>query len=165
MAHRLLSDRSSKCATPHGHNEFVRIKIATPDQDYDWGGKNAANRFEDIKTPWHGFVDGALDHAFQLGADDPLIGYFTAHEPDLLARLLIIKGDPTTEALAVALFQKCTAILCHHKPSLKLLSLELEETPTNCVMIEASEHLLSIDLGDWCHRPDHTINDLSPKAP
>jgi 6-pyruvoyltetrahydropterin/6-carboxytetrahydropterin synthase len=164
MAHRLLAERSSKCATPHGHNEFISITLdAKPDTHTDWGHSNHAVSFEQLKGPWHRFIDDSLDHAFQLGDEDPLIGYFQTHEPDILPRLLVIKGDPTTEAVAVALFYKLNAILRAFTPQFECLRLELEETPTNTVIIrpkDVTEH--DFHFGDWCHRPDMSLNDLLP---
>ena len=102
MAHRLLADPSSKCAVPHGHNEFVTVTLAT-DARPDWGGANMAAPFERLKTRWPGWIDGAVDHALQLDRDDPLVGFFRAHEPERLPRLMLFEGDPTTEAAAVGL--------------------------------------------------------------
>ena len=161
MAHRLLSDRRSKCATPHGHNEYVKIRLRPKAETGPrWGSANATADFSDVKRHWHHFIDHSLDHALQLGADDPLIGYFKAHEPDILPRLLIIKGDPTTEALALALLQKCTAILAQFVPGFSCASLELEETPTNTVCVSATDLVTAPHFGDWCHRADLSLNDL-----
>ncbi|MEG0819491.1 MAG: 6-carboxytetrahydropterin synthase [Brevundimonas sp.] len=30
MAHRLIADAGSKCAVPHGHNEFVKVTLEPP---------------------------------------------------------------------------------------------------------------------------------------
>lgn len=169
MAHRLRFDRSSKCMVPHGHNEFVTValrpKDGSPDrpQGLDWGQSNRAESFAALKQHWHAFVDDALDHAFQLGHDDPMIGYFQAHEPELLPRLLIVRGDPTTEAVAAALFMKLDAILARHLPQFECARLELEETPTNTVVIMPEDiAAVPIELGAWCRRADMSINDLLP---
>ena len=115
MAHRLRFDRDSKCATPHGHNEFVCVDLqARAGKAFDWGGANYAENFSNLKRQWHRFVDVSLDHAFQLGHDDPMIGYFRAHEPEILPRLLVIQGDPTTEAAAAALYMKLNAIMARN---------------------------------------------------
>jgi 6-pyruvoyltetrahydropterin/6-carboxytetrahydropterin synthase len=166
MAHRLLAERTSKCAVPHGHNEFVSVVLAPragSKADAHWGQSNYTASFESLKKPWHAFVDDALDHAFQLGADDPLIGYFKAHEPDLLPRLLIIPGDPTTEAVGLALLAKLNAFLGLHNPDFEVLRLELEETPTNTVIVTPADlAACPIDFGAWTHRADLSINDLLP---
>ncbi len=164
MAHRLRFDHNSKCLTPHGHNEFVAVSLqpkATSARAVDWGNANYAASFADLKRHWHGFVDDALDHAFQLGHDDPMLGYFRDHEPELLQRLLVIQGDPTTEAVATALFMKLNAVLAAHMPDFECARLELEETPTNTIVImPADVAACPIRLGEWCHRADLSINDL-----
>jgi len=164
MAHRLRFDRNSKCATPHGHNEFVAVTLrAKPDsgRTIDWGQSNYVESFARLKKHWHRFVDESLDHAFQLGHDDPLIGYFQANEADILPRLLIINGDPTTEAVAMALYYKLNAILEAHLPDFECIRFEIEETPTNSVVIDQqSQRACLADLGIWCRRADLSINDL-----
>ncbi|MDI7776285.1 6-carboxytetrahydropterin synthase [Asticcacaulis sp. EMRT-3] len=164
MAHRLRFDRSSKCATPHGHNEFVCIDLqARPGKACDWGAANYAESFARLKAHWHRFIDDSLDHAFQLGHDDPMIGYFRDHEPDLLPRLLVITGDPTTEAVATALYMKLNAILAAHMPDFECVRFEIEETPTNSVILSPADiKACPIRLGDWCHRADMSLNDLLP---
>ena len=160
MAHRLLSERSSKCATPHGHNEFISVTLQS-DAPAHWGGANCQAPFADLKRHWHQFIDQSLDHALQLGANDPLIAYFKAHEPDLLPRLLVIDGDPTTEAVAIALYQKLTAILKAFAPEFRCVRLELEETPTNRILLDQNDLMAApTTLGAWCHRADLSLNDL-----
>ncbi len=164
MAHRLRHERTSKCATPHGHNEFVSVTLALrngSERAIGWGASNYAESFAKLKRHWHRFVDDSLDHAFQLGADDPLIGYFQTHEPDILPRLLILRGDPTTEAVATALYQKLNAIMAAHLPDFECVRFELEETPTNSVILTPAELALApADLGAWCHRADMSLNDI-----
>eukprot|EP01042_Synura_sphagnicola_P011318 gene11318-14467_t len=140
MANRLRFDRNSKCAVPHGHNEFVGVSLqARPGREIDWGNGNYAASFAELKRHWHAFVDDSLDHAFQLGLGDPMIGYFEQHEPDLLPRLLVIEGDPTTEAVATALYMKLNAILGVFVPDFECVRFELEETPTNSVVLTPAD--------------------------
>lgn len=162
MAHRLWSDPASKCATPHGHNEFVRLVLGTP-VDADWGQSNMSHSFDALKSVWHGFVDKALDHAFQLNIKDPLLSYFQAHEPERLKHIVVINGDPTTEALAVALTAKARALLATCAPGVQVLSLAIEETPTNTVSLSAAAFDgISWSAGAWSHRADYSLNDLCP---
>lgn len=162
MAHRLIADPGSKCATPHGHNEFVHIVIAS-DRPMDFGGSNFVAPFEDLKRDWHRFIDQAVDHAFQINAADPLLGWFTANEPARLPRLMVFDGDPTSEALAIALRRKLDAFLAVDGGQFRCTELTLEETPTNAVIL--GEHLTAAERawgGGWMDRADLSINDLVP---
>ena len=160
MAHRLLADPASKCAVPHGHNELVTVTLAT-DAAPQWGGSNMADSFERLKTRWHGWIDGAVDHALQLNRADALVGFFREHEPHRLPRLMLFDGDPTTEAAAVGLRRKLTAFLREEAPAWRCTRLRLEETPTNAVVLEgAVEEAGGWAPGAWCDRADASINDL-----
>ena len=160
MAHRLLADPASKCATPHGHNEFVTVALAT-DARPDWGGSNMALSFERLKTRWHGWIDGAVDHALQLNRLDPLVGFFREHEPQRLPRLMLFDGDPTTEAAAVGLRRKLAALLAVEAPGWRCVRLRLEETPTNAVVLEGeADPSGGWAPGAWCDRADMSINDV-----
>lgn len=161
MAHRLLSDPASRCAVPHGHNEFVHVTLAT-DAAMDFGGSNYVASFETLKGRWHGFIDKAVDHAFQLNAADPLLDWFRQTEPHRLGRLMVFEGDPTTEAFAIALRRKLDAILIDDGSPFHCVELVLEETPTNAVIIGATlaPAERAWGAGSWMDRPDLSINDL-----
>ncbi len=160
MAHRLLSDPASKCAVPHGHNEVVTVTLAC-DAAPDWGRANMAAPFERLKTRWHGWIDGAVDHALQLNARDPLVDFFRAHEPQRLGRLMLFDGDPTTEAAAVGFRRKLTAFLRAEAPGWRCVRLRLEETPTNAVVLgDGPDGEGGWAPGAWCDRDDLSINDL-----
>jgi 6-pyruvoyltetrahydropterin/6-carboxytetrahydropterin synthase len=162
MAHRLLADGTSRCAVPHGHNEFVTVTLAT-DAEMDFGGSNYVASFESLKRRWHGFIDDAVDHAFQVNAADPLLDWFRTHEPQRLSQIMVFDGDPTTEAFAVALRRKVEAILEAEGAAFRCIELILEETPTNSVVV--GETLSAAErawmAGGWMDRPDLSINDLS----
>ena len=161
MAHRLLADPGSRCGVPHGHNEFVSVDLAT-DAELDFGGANHVADFSDLKRRWHSFIDTAVDHAFQIGAQDPLLGWFREHEPHRLGQLMIFEGDPTSEAFAIALRRKLDAILKAEGSAYRCVRLELEETPTNAIILgetlSAAERAWG--AGTWMDRPDLSINDL-----
>jgi 6-pyruvoyl-tetrahydropterin synthase len=166
MAHRLIAGDSLKCSVPHGHNEFVSIKLeAMTPQPLD-GAANMVESFARAKKSWHSWIDGHVDHAFQLSHRDPLIGYFREHEPEKLAFLLITPGDPTTEALAACMMAKANALFAAEGSPLRCVEVEIEETPTNTVIFRgAPEHHLDASyLGrpgtPWWLRGDMTINDL-----
>ncbi len=153
MAHRLIADAGSKCAVPHGHNEFVTVTLE-PTAEIAFGGANHAASFERLKARWHGFVDRSLD---------PLLDWFQQYEPHRLNQVLTVDGDPTTEALVIALWRKLEAILAAEGLPFRLAELAIEETPTNTVLTRGlTEAERAWELGAWCDRADFSINDLLP---
>lgn len=162
MAHRLLADPTSKCIVPHGHNETVTVRLA-PREAFRFGGSNSLAAFEDVKARWHGWIDGAVDHAFQLNDNDPLIGFFRETEPGRLARIMTFEGDPTTEALAAVFWLKLRAFLEAERLPYAVESVRVEETPTNAVVLtRESFDPAQCGLGgnSWPHRADMSINDF-----
>ena len=163
MAHRLISGGSEKCATPHGHNEFVTVTLqATAPKRLD-ADVNMVESFESAKTTWHHWIDDCVDHALQLSDSDPLLGWFTAHEPHRLKRILITPGDPTTEMLACCFMAKLNTILASEGGRLRCVRIEIEETPTNKVTFDG-DPLATLPYAQegtvWWLRPDDSINDL-----
>lgn len=167
MAHRLLADPAAagKCAMPHGHNETVRVTLHATDPRPLDGTRNMVEPFETAKAAWHRWIDDQVDHAFQIAVSDPLLGYFRAHEPERLERLLITPGDPTTEALCCCFMAKLNAILAADGGRLSCVRVEIEETPTNTVIFEGDPHAalgIAASADHWWNRPDMSINDLEP---
>lgn len=162
MAHRLLHDPSSKCLTPHGHDEVVTVRLR-PRVPMDLGGGNMSASFAQAKGAWHAWVDAWVDHALQLNGNDPLIAYFRDNEPAQLTRLMVFRGDPTTEALAIGFFLKLSALLAA-EGLFAVEEVTVQETPTNAVTVSATD----IDAlggwapGDWATRADASLNDLLP---
>ena len=161
MAHRLLADPASPCAVPHGHNEFVQVTLATA-AELDFGHANHVASFAALKGRWHGFIDDAVDHAFQVGRGDPMLTWFQANEPQRVSRLMVFDGDPTTEAFAIALRRKLDAILAADGSAYACVQLVLEETPTNAVVVGATLSAAERRwmAGSWMDRADLSINDL-----
>jgi 6-pyruvoyltetrahydropterin/6-carboxytetrahydropterin synthase len=162
MAHRLLHDGDGKCATPHGHNEFVTVEMA-PKSPVSFGGENRAAPFADLKRRWHGWIDDAVDHAFQVNAADPLIDFFRAHEPARLGRLMVFPGDPTTEALAACFWLKLEAFLAADGLGFEVARVAVEETPTNTVILTRAVFdpgACGLPAAFWARRPDSSINDF-----
>lgn len=162
MGHRLRrSDR--KCAIPHGHNEYVRIVLQGRDAGRLDGVRNDLAPFGAAKGRWHAWIDNHVDHALQLDAADPLLSYFRDHEPEMLDRILVLPGDPTTELLAACFASKANAILGDEGLDLVCCRVEIEETPTNTVVFEGDpdDALPEAARGTgWWSRPDMSINDL-----
>lgn len=164
MAHRLIEGASEKCALPHGHNEVVTVELA-PTAPFVLGGANALAPFAVLKARWHGWIDGAVDHALQLNARDPLLAWFAEQEPRLWRRIMVFPGDPTTEALAIALFCKLEAFLAADGHPFRALRLSVEETPTNRVSVDADfVASLTLPSGVWFRRADDSVNDFARAA-
>lgn len=170
MAHRLIADADSKCAVPHGHNELVIVRLqATTPRRLD-GRANMVAPFEAAKARWHRWIDEQVDHTFQLSSRDPLIGYFRAHEPGRLRRLLITPGDPSSEMLAACFMAKLNAFLEDDVSGLRCVEVMVEETPTNTVTFSGDpadvlpERPVVGDRAGWWQRPDDSINDLDRDA-
>jgi len=162
MAHRLLSDASPKCVTPHGHNETVTVRL-TGAQGFRFGGSNMEVPFEAAKRRWKTWIDEHVDHAFQLNAADPLIRFFRDTEPERLARLMVFDGDPTTEALAAAFWLKCAAFLAADDLPFTVSEVRVEETPTNAVVLTRETFdpaNCNLPADAWPRRADWSINDL-----
>lgn len=162
MAHRLLSDASPKCVTPHGHNETVTVRLASAAQ-FRFGGANMEAPFEAAKGRWKEWIDAHVDHAFQLNAADPLIGFFRENEPARLPRLMVFDGDPTTEALAAAFWLKLDAFLAADGLPFAVDQVRVEETPTNAVVLTRETFdpaACGLPADAWPRRADWSINDL-----
>jgi len=171
MAHRLLADASNveggdKCATPHGHNETVTVTLHAINPTAFDGARNMVERFETAKSTWHRWIDDQVDHAFQLGAGDPLLGFFREHEPERLPRLLVTFGDPTTEVLACCFMAKLNAFLAAEGSGVWCVQVSIEETPTNTVTFEGDPHAalgITASAGNWWCRADMSMNDLGSR--
>ncbi|MBX3511880.1 MAG: 6-carboxytetrahydropterin synthase [Hyphomonadaceae bacterium] len=162
MAHRLLATQSPKCAIPHGHNEYVTVKL-DPLAPFRFGEANSAAPFETVKRRWRQWIDEHVDHALHLGEADPLIAYFREHEPALMKQIMTFQGDPTTEALAACFFLKLSAFVADEALPFAVREVRVEETPTNTVVI-ARENFdpaaCGLRAGAWPWRADMSINDF-----
>lgn len=168
MAHRLIAGASDKCATPHGHNEFVTVRLRATEPARLDGQANMVEPFERAKAQWHRWIDEHVDHALQLSDRDRLLDWFVAHEPERLARILITPGDPTTETLACCMMAKLNALLKADGDRLVCVSIELQETPTNTVQFEGDPLSMlpaCAPVEAWWLRADMSINDLAPPTP
>ena len=163
MAHRLMSGAAPNCGIPHGHDEVVTADIV---EDANRGLDPETNmlvEFDQVKRRWFKWIDGAVDHSFQIGDEDPLIAYFQNNEPLLVARLLVTPGDPTTEMRAALYSAKLSAFLSADNPDFCCCQLTIQETPTNSVVFYPAAIKGVVPQGNlhWWNRPDQSINDLS----
>ncbi|MGQ0531487.1 MAG: 6-carboxytetrahydropterin synthase [Caulobacteraceae bacterium] len=162
MAHRLLATESPKCAIPHGHNEFVTVRL-DPAGTFKFSAANSAAPFETVKRRWHQWIDEHVDHALHLGENDPMIGYFRQNEPALLKQIMTFQGDPTTEALAACFFLKLSAFVASDKLPFTVREVRIEETPTNTVVVNRDTFdsaACGLRAGAWPWRADMSINDF-----
>ncbi len=163
MGHRLIRSASESCALPHGHNETVTVRLqATSPQRLD-GSTNMVLPFARAKAIWHGWIDDHLDHALQLGEDDPLLGWFVAHEPARARRIVLTPGDPTTELMACLMMAKLGAFLRADGDVLRCAEIRLEETPTNTVLFDGDPLAVLPAVRPapqcWWRRADMSIAD------
>jgi 6-pyruvoyltetrahydropterin/6-carboxytetrahydropterin synthase len=161
MAHRLISGLSHKCATPHGHNEFVTVSLAAIDEVSLDHSTNMITDFASAKGAWHEWIDDHIDHGFQLSDKDPLLEWAREHGQDW--RIIVTPGDPTTEMLCALFKAKCNAFLEANCPPLRCTTIRLEETPTNTVVFTGDpyEHLPKTDSKEnWGERPDMSTHDM-----
>ena len=163
MGHRLISGAAPNCRVPHGHDEVVTVDIAKSGEATLDPETNMLVEFEQAKGRWFEWVDDAVDPTFHIGDRDPLIDFFRANEPDLLKKLLVTPGDPTTELRAACYFAKLSALLAAGGEGLICTRVQIQETPTNAVEFSASDTSRYLPTGDghWWHRPDLSINDLA----
>jgi 6-pyruvoyltetrahydropterin/6-carboxytetrahydropterin synthase len=162
MAHRLLATQSPKCAIPHGHNEFVTVRL-DPLASFSFSDTNSAAPFEAVKRRWHEWIDNHVDHTLHLAETDPLIGYFREREPKQLAQVMTFQGDPTTEALAACFFLKLSAFIADDRLPFRVREVRIEETPTNTVIMSGDVFdaaTCGLRAGAWPWRADVSINDL-----
>lgn len=165
MGHRLIHGTSEICATPHGHNEEVSVYLKPFKPQKLDGQTNMVLPFHQAKKKWHQFIDGSVDHAFQLSEDDALLQWFIQNEPKRLPHLLVTPGDPTTELLACLLMVKVNKILEAEQTDLLCYKIELKETPTNTVSFSGNPLDFIPDKKDttlcWWERSDMTISNLT----
>lgn len=169
MGHRLIGGGSESCALPHGHNETVTVRLEAAHPVRLDGAANMVLPFRQAKASWHRWIDEKLDHALQLGEDDPLLAWFEFNEPDRACRILVTPGDPTTELMACLMMAKLGAFLQADGGLLRCVEIRLEETPTNCVLFDG-DPLAMLPAPRpaaqcWWNRPDMSISDRRQRSP
>lgn len=164
MGHRLIHGASEPCALPHGHNEFVTVKLSPINPQPLDGHGNMPVSFQKAKSTWHKFIDEKLDHALQLAEDDPLLSWFFEHEPTRAKRIVVTPGDPTTELMVCLMMAKLSAFLQAEGNVLKCVEISLQETPTNTVSFTGNPRDFlpkpRSPEQSWWYRADMSISDL-----
>ncbi|KXV77557.1 6-pyruvoyl trahydropterin synthase family protein [Acetobacter cerevisiae] len=163
MGHRLIHGASESCALPHGHNEFVTVRLSPTIRARLDGKGNMPVSFQRAKSTWHRFVDEKLDHALQLAEDDPLLAWFQTNEPARAQRIVITPGDPTTELMVCLMMAKLSAFLRADGDVLRCTEVSLQETPTNTVTFSGNpdDMIPAVRPREacWWHRADMSISD------
>ncbi len=162
MGHRLTSGEAPNCRVPHGHDEVVTVDIVSQSNAKLDSQTNMLAEFDRVKRRWFQWIDKAVDHSFHLSDRDPFLTFFQEKEPDIIPRLLVTPGDPTTEIRAACFKAKLAAFLAEDEPDFICECLIIQETPTNAVEIRTDRLDRYLPGGDhhWWHRPDASINDL-----
>ncbi|MEC7225178.1 MAG: 6-carboxytetrahydropterin synthase [Verrucomicrobiota bacterium] len=162
MGHRLISGAAKNCQIPHGHDEVVTVNIASKNNEGLDPNTNMLVEFEDAKGLWFKWIDQAVDHSFHINREDPIIEFFRENEPDLLTKLLVTPGDPTTEIRAACYHSKLSSFLNSGGKGLICIGLQIQETPTNAVYFSCDDigKFLPSDHDNWWNRADLSINDL-----
>ena len=123
-AHR-LSNYEGKCSRLHGHTYRAIVTVGSS-KLLPWG---AVMDFGDLKKLLKKFVDEKYDHKTILWAKD--------EENQIIGRVLGEKtvvwmnSNPTAENMAKDIYKSLTPSLRAIHKGVKLVSVELYETPTN----------------------------------
>ncbi|VAW07049.1 6-carboxy-5,6,7,8-tetrahydropterin synthase [hydrothermal vent metagenome] len=166
MSHRLFNIKNSRCFIPHGHNEYVKVHLISQSHDMLDGAVNMIAPFAILKKRWHQWIDDHVDHSLQLSSQDQMLDYFKTTEPENLAHIMVMPGDPTTEVLAACFMSKINALLFDQGITVHCRKIEIIETPTNSVSFTGDPaQAICTDHYDgpeipWWQRPDMSINDL-----
>ena len=161
MGHRLTSGAAPNCKVPHGHDEIVTVDIVHVSNGSLDPETNMLAEFDRVKRRWFRWLDAVVDHSFHISDGDKLLGFFREHEPELLPRLLVTPGDPTTEIRAACFKSKLGAFLTQDEPNFCCDRLVIQETPANAVEFTCNSVERFLPTGDhWWSRADESINDL-----
>jgi 6-pyruvoyltetrahydropterin/6-carboxytetrahydropterin synthase len=132
---------------PHGHNEVVTVTLRATGQRRLDGVANMVVPFETAKARWRRWIDGAVDHALQLGEGDPLIVYFR------------------DQIVAACFMAKLNAFLADGG-ALRCIEVAIEETPTNGVTFAGDPNdvlpgrTAAGNRPSWWQRANSSINDF-----
>jgi len=115
--HRLLH-YEGKCRHLHGHNGVAIVELAAEALN----GKGMVLDFGEIRDRIKGWIDSELDHRMILSKDDPALASLQAlGEP-----VHVIDANPTAEAIAQLIFNRCRA------EGFPVTRVQLWETPNCC---------------------------------
>lgn len=128
-AHRFLNSDSKACMTPHGHTWHATLGLSFIGEKLN--SSQMTVEFSEIKKDWKNLIQNTFDHSYMHNINDPIVEVLKAGKDE--PRLIPFPGDPTTELIAVFLFNKMDQIIENslYKDLIKVQSIQIEETPTN----------------------------------
>ena len=139
-AHRFLSSNSERCQTPHGHSWSAKVRFTSFDRQLC--SNQMLEEFSVLKAHWKTFIQGTVDHSFFHHVEDPLARVMEKEIPQF--RGLPFPGDPTTELISVCFFRKMIQMnrsVFGESPRVFPVAVEIQETKTNRVVLEAEDEL------------------------
>lgn len=150
-AHRFLNSDSKTCMTPHGHTWFATLFL-----DFIGTALNSSQmtvEFSELKKPWRQLIQETFDHSYMHNIKDSVAEMLRSESSEY--RFIPFPGDPTTELIALFMFQKMQTVLSttQLKGLVQINAIALEETPTNKVICDRSFFLDQIsryqDAKSW----------------
>lgn len=144
-AHRFLKTDSKPCMTPHGHTWHASLGLLFIGNSLN--SSQMTVEFSDIKKDWKKLVQNTLDHSYLHNFQDPIVEVLKNEE--VPTRLLPFPGDPTTELIALLLFNKMETVLQNSslKKIIQVSSITVEETPTN--KVRCSRQFFSDEISNF----------------
>lgn len=132
-AHRFLNSESKTCMTPHGHSWIATLVLAFTEQ---LSKSQMTVEFSKIKKDWKKLIQETFDHSFMHHINDPIVETLKTQEVEV--KLVPFPGDPTTEMIALFMFQKMDLILSRSSFGnlIELKAIKLQETVTNTVICD-----------------------------
>jgi 6-pyruvoyltetrahydropterin/6-carboxytetrahydropterin synthase len=128
-AHRVLKGYQGKCQHLHGHNYVSTVLIGAEALDsYDF-----VIDFNDVKRICDDWIETYFDHATLVSSEDQALLSFLTEQKQ---KYYLIPGNrnSTVEVLAEHLFEEFSALFAKEYPHLKLLEVEIAETPNSKVV-------------------------------
>ncbi len=142
-AHRFTNAASASCMTPHGHTWHATLHLQSL---RPLNKDGMVVEFSKAKSFWKSLITDVFDHSYLCNYKDPLYESLLGihHE----ARVLRFPNDPTTEMIALLLFNKAEQVLTHAAldRDIKVSGVTIEETPTNSLFCPREYFVENIQL-------------------
>lgn len=140
-AHRFTQSTSPACMTPHGHTWYATLHLQT---SATLNKNDMSVEFHQVKSEWKSLITNTFDHSFMVNMTDPLIESVSQIHPT--ARLILFPGDPTTELIALLLFNKCEMFMTQSQWNQQIVvsGITIDETPTNSIHCDRAFFLKNV---------------------